>query len=49
MFGGFVVKGTTFAESGRDILFVLIRGSSYAVLGAWLAFYTEEMRILDNR
>jgi hypothetical protein len=49
-FGDFVVKGTTFAESGRDILFVLIRGSSYTVLGAWLASYSKrcEFLIIDD-
>ncbi len=38
MFGAFGVNGKTFAESGRDILFVLIRGPHCTVL-AWLAFY----------
>lgn len=48
MFGSFVVKGTTLAESGRDILFVLIRGSSYTVLGAWLAFYRKRCEFLAS-
>src|SRR5215469_11384314 len=48
MFGGFPVKGTTFAESGREMLFVLIRGSSYIVDAARLLFYREEMRIRDE-
>jgi hypothetical protein len=48
MFGGFVVKGTTFAESGRDILFVLIWGSSYTVLGTLIVALQKEMRIPDS-
>jgi len=48
MFGGFPVKGTTFAESGREILFVLIRGSSYILDAAKLRFYREEMQIRDQ-
>src|SRR5215469_3309502 len=45
-FGGFVVRGTTFAESGRDILFVLIRGSSYTFFGGGLAFYRKRCQFL---
>ena len=43
MFGAFGVKGKTFAESGRDILFVLIRGPHCTVL-AWLAFYQKRCK-----